>query len=302
MARPGGRRILKPTDRPTSGPSVPGLTAIVQVGGRGHEVLLSQGIDLSLPLSFSSDDPNLYGIPNAEKATFQAGQMIGDTRQGGSCNVDVLRLTPHCHGTHTECVGHITEERISIRETLPTGLIPCRIVSIEPESLCSAGETSRPALSAVDGQDLGVSARALRSELGDSATAFTEAIILRTLPNSTGKRNRTYAENGAPFLSIEAAAYLSQLGVRHILVDFPSIDRIFDDGEMAAHRTWWELEPGSHATPTGAARYRTITELVFVPNTVEDGIGFLSLHIPPFESDAAPSRPIFYVAHPVNLS
>ena len=42
------------------------------------------------------------------------GQFIGDTRMGGPCNFETYSITPHCNGTHTECVGHITNERVSI--------------------------------------------------------------------------------------------------------------------------------------------------------------------------------------------
>jgi hypothetical protein len=38
----------------------------------------------------------------------------------------------------------------------------------------------------------------------------------------------------------------------------------------------------------------TITEFIFVPNTVLDGTYFLNLQIAPFENDATPSKPILY--------
>ncbi len=38
----------------------------------------------------------------------------------------------------------------------------------------------------------------------------------------------------------------------------------------------------------------TITELIYVPNKVEDGTYFLNLQIAPFENDATPSKPILY--------
>ncbi len=52
----------------------------------------------------------------------QAGEFLGDTRSGGSCNAEVLTLTPHCNGTHTECIGHITDERITLAEVAAASL------------------------------------------------------------------------------------------------------------------------------------------------------------------------------------
>jgi hypothetical protein len=45
----------------------------------------------------------------------------------------------------------------------------------------------------------------------------------------------------------------------------------------------------------GAARPgATVTEMVFVPADVPDGLYALALHLPPFVTDAAPSRPLLY--------
>ena len=45
---------------------------------------------------------------------YHSETVIGDTKQGGSCNFDTITLTPHCNGTHTECMGHITHENVSV--------------------------------------------------------------------------------------------------------------------------------------------------------------------------------------------
>jgi hypothetical protein len=38
----------------------------------------------------------------------------------------------------------------------------------------------------------------------------------------------------------------------------------------------------------------TITDFIYVPNTIEDGEYLLNLMIAPFENDATPSKPILY--------
>ena len=39
----------------------------------------------------------------------------------------------------------------------------------------------------------------------------------------------------------------------------------------------------------------TITEFVFVANTIKDGRYFLNLQLAAFENDASPSRPVLYL-------
>ena len=41
-------------------------------------------------------------------------------------------------------------------------------------------------------------------------------------------------------------------------------------------------------------QHKTITEMIFVDNHIEDGSYLLNLQIPAFVSDAAPSRPIIF--------
>jgi len=116
-----------------------------------------------------------------------------------------------------------------------------------------------------------------------------------------------HASNGAPFLSIEAMQVLVAAGVQHLVVDLPSVDRLHDGGRMAAHHAYWEMERGespsasvpsasapSPSTPSESARTRTITELCYIPDIVPDGPYLLDLQVPPFRSDAAPSRPVLY--------
>src|SRR4051794_4105430 len=88
---------------------------------------------LSIPLLFNGPQPNAFGAPPARSEACMSGSLIGDTRRGGSCNFDSISLIPHCNGTHTECVGHITHERISVRDCLRDTFIPALLVSVEPE-------------------------------------------------------------------------------------------------------------------------------------------------------------------------
>ena len=117
-----------------------------------------------------------------------------------------------------------------------------------------------------------------------------EAVVIRTLPNTKDKLNRQYAHYNQPFLSQAAAIYLRNKGIKHLLVDLPSVDKEKDDGQLLAHKAFWDVD--------GDVRIdATITELIYVPNSVSDGKYILNLLIAPFQNDASPSKPVLYKLH-----
>ena len=120
---------------------------------------------------------------------------------------------------------------------------------------------------------------------------FLKGLIIRSYPNSEAKKNRDYTKENPPFLSNDAMEYIVSLGVEHILVDIPSVDRLLDDGYLSSHNIFWETKNREFNSNT---KHKTITEMIFVPEDVEDGKYLLNLQIPAFVSDAAPSRPILF--------
>jgi hypothetical protein len=66
-----------------------------------------------------------------------------------------------------------------------------------------------------------------------------------------------------------------------------------DSGILGNHRIFWGdgLNPKCEVNPNSE---KTITELAYIPNSVEDGFYFLNIQIPHFVCDAAPSRPLLY--------
>jgi hypothetical protein len=99
-----------------------------------------------------------------------------------------------------------------------------------------------------------------------------------------------------PFFAEEAIKLIVELGFKHLLVDLPSIDRLYDEGKLSNHRLFWNIEHGSFETNAGTRMHSTITELIYVPDSVADGQYLLNLQIAPFESDASPSRPVIFKA------
>jgi arylformamidase len=250
---------------------------------------MSQAYDISIPVK--SGDPQLsaFGSPPAYREAYAATGFIGDVRRGGSCNCDTYHFSPHLNGTHTECVGHITSARISLDEVTRGGLLPATLVTIRPVSASLSKERYDPSPRP---DDLLITGALLKEALKRSAPEFLTALIIRTLPNDHGKRSRDYGKIAPPYFSVEAMEDIGMIGVQHLLVDMPSIDRIDDEGKLTNHRMYWEVPPGAKYVERPSAK--TVTELVYVPDTVPDGNYLLNLQIAAFEGDAAPSRPVLY--------
>lgn len=254
----------------------------ITINGRDFQIDSSKPIDISIPLNFNGPQPIAYGVESAASKACEYRDLVGDTRRGGSVNFEQYTFIPHCNGTHTECVGHITHERISVTDCLKDVFIPALLVSVEPE---------------LDDIDRVISLDALKSAgVKTRATAGgADALIVRTLPNDDSKLTRRYGEeNIPPYFTTDVMGYIVECGFKHLLVDMPSIDRIFDEGKLLNHRIFWNVEQGSFETHSDTRICSTITELIFVPGGVEDGEYLLNLQIAPFASDAAPSRPILF--------
>ena len=263
----------------------------IDLSGKSYSLDLENPVDLSIPLRFNEAQPNTYGVPPAVSKAYEDEHFIGDTRRGGSCNFEVQTLTPHCNGTHTECAGHISLERISVSRTLKDLLIPSTLITIEPERADNTPESYVPDKSK---DDFLITAKQLYYKLNDSPKEFLKGVIIRTLPNEDSKKSRNYDKQPASFFSMEAMDYIAELGVDHLVVDIPSVDRAFDEGKLSAHHLFWAVPQGSHDIDPDAYSLKTITEMVFIPNDVADGNYFLNIQIPAFVADAAPSRPILY--------
>lgn len=227
--------------------------------------------DLSIPLQFGGPQPNAFGVDAA------MAKPLGDTLDGSSVNFAQLTFTPHCNGTHTECVGHITDARISVRDCLRDVVLRGLLISVEPS---------------IHNEDRLIGIDAL--EIAGITKGF-DALIVRTLPNDETKLSRTYdGENIPPYFTADAMQKIVDCGFKHLLVDLPSIDRIFDEGKLENHRIFWNVDAGSRAVGVQTRIHSTVTELIYVPNDVEDGEYMLNLQIAPFESDASPSRPVLF--------
>ncbi|XOV66631.1 MAG: cyclase family protein [Fluviicola sp.] len=230
-----------------------------------------QPLDISLGLSNTEDNPRAWYVAQPTFEPVRTEHYTGSVAEGGSVNFRDIFFNPHGHGTHTECLGHITKEVFSINDTMSEYFFEAQVISVKP--------THR--MNGVD-ED-----RVITLEQVKSFDINKEALVLRTLPNSTEKKSVNYSDTNPVYLEMEIASYLIERGVKHFLLDLPSVDRESDDGELAFHHAFWEV-------PENPNHERTITELIFVPDEVSDGEYILNLQVAPFENDAAPSRPVLF--------
>jgi kynurenine formamidase len=266
-----------------------------EVEGRRLNADFAQPLSIAIPLDFNGPQPSFYGAPAATSSPYRGSGFVGDTLEGGSCNCEQLTLIPHCNGTHTECVGHVTDDRVAIAERVRGGILLALLVSLHPVAARSTGEDSDPSPAA---SDLLVTAGSLEAAFALHQGPAPRALVLRTLPGPADRLTHAYRGGApAPYLSRQAAAWLVGRDIEHLVLDLPSADRADDAGRLTAHRLFFGLPPGSRHARDARRPQASITELAWVAPTIHDGWYLLDLQIPAFLTDAAPSRPLLYPVH-----
>lgn len=239
------------------------------------QIDLSNPIDISIPLSNTDANPIAWYIEKPEIKPVKFGDWVGKVSEGSSTNFNNIFFNPHGHGTHTECLGHITKEFYSINQCLKQFFFTAELISVEPK---------------LEGHDLIITKAQIKDGLDDETP---EAIVIRTLPNETAKKHRNYSRTNPPYLTEEAADYIKEIGIKHLLIDLPSVDREEDEGRLLAHKAFWNVKNVNHLN-SDARLNCTITEMIYVANEVPDGSYILNLQIASFENDASPSKPVLY--------
>jgi arylformamidase len=240
------------------------------------EVDLSKPIDISIPLTNTDANPIAWYIEKPAIEPVRFGDWIGKVSEGTSAtNFNNIFFNPHGHGTHTECLGHITRDFYSINQSLKLFFFTAELISVQPE---------------IDGDDWIITRSQIEAALQNK---MPEAIIIRTLPNHLEKLSMKYSNSNPPYLSESAAEFLREIGVLHLLIDLPSVDKEHDEGKLLAHKAFWNVKDVNNLND-GARHNATITEMIFVPDSVSNGSYLLNLQIAPFENDASPSKPVLY--------
>jgi kynurenine formamidase len=228
---------------------------------------LSKPIDVSLAVG---DITRAWFINPPQYQPVRLGEnWVGSVALGGDVNFFDITFNPHAHGTHTECLGHVTKERHSVNKALRGSWFVAELISVETEER--------------DGYKI-ITAAEIEKKCRHKEI---EALIIRTVPNSASKATENLSNTNWPFLEEAAAVFIRERGIKHLLIDQPSVDKEEDGGALAAHKAFWNI-------PQKPDLHSTITELIFVADEVPDGLYLLNLQVAPMENDAAPSRPVLY--------
>ena len=245
--------------------------AEINLNGYRVQVDLNKPIDISIPLHSGGENPNCYNSdePSFTPITNESG-FIGSVEKGGPCNHKRLQISPHGNGTHTECYGHISSDSdATIHRCLKSFHFMANLVTVTPEKANNGG--------------LVVTWNSLFSKL----TNIAPALIIRTTPNDASKVTKQYTGTNPPYIAREFVLEAVKKGVSHLLVDLPSVDKEDDDGKLQVHHDFWDY-------PQNPRKGSTITELIYVRDSVPDGLYLLNLQIASLESDASPSKPVLY--------
>jgi len=246
------------------------MISTIEHNGKTFRANLSSPIDISIPLK-EEQQPHVsaFYLPDIRYQAAESGSFVGSVERGGSCNVNNIYFSPHGNGTHTECIGHITREKYSVNDCLKEFFFVAQLITITP------GQS---------GEDKAVSREQLQKQIGNHQP---EALLIRTLPNDESKKAKNYSGTNPPYIHHDAAALACELGIKQLLIDLPSMDKEHDGGKLLAHRAFWNY-------PANPRIHSTITELIYVPSSVEDGMYLLNLQVASFDNDASPSRPLLF--------
>ncbi|MFP5437326.1 MAG: cyclase family protein [Bacteroidia bacterium] len=251
------------------------MQASIQYKDKTYSVRFNQPIDISLPITADGKNPVAWYQDQPEISPVQMGDWTGKVAKGASTNFNNIAFNPHAHCTHTECLGHITRDFFSINDALKTFFFISEVISVTPEEK--------------DGDWVITKAQIEEALYGKNP----EAIIIRTLPNIEQKKHKNYSHSNPPYLEEAAATFIRELRINHLLIDLPSVDREEDGGALLAHKAFWNVKDTLNLN-ADARHNATITELVFIPDTVQDGTYLLNLQIASFDNDASPSKPVLY--------
>ena len=251
------------------------MKATIEHNGATFTVDLSQPIDISIPLTNNEQNPIAWYIDKPIIEPVKMGDWVGKVSEGSSTNFNNIFFNPHGHGTHIECLGHITRDFYSINKALKQFFFISELVSVQPEA---------------QGEDLVITKLQIERALNGKTP---EALVIRTLPNTLDKKSKNYSNTNPPYIEEAAATYIRECGIKHLLIDLPSVDREQDEGKLLAHKAFWNVKDVDSLNDD-ARHDATITEMVFIKDEVKDGSYLLNLQIASFENDASPSKPTLY--------
>tara|TARA_B100001029_G_C15061583_1_gene459017 strand:- start:2243 stop:3052 length:810 start_codon:yes stop_codon:yes gene_type:complete len=264
------------------------LLVTISHNNQNYNVNTRDFFDISIPMNFNNKQPNFYDVKKSQLKYLNHDGKIFSVAKGAGCNVPEINLNIHCSGTHTECVGHLLEDSGNIGKILNDLLLPAILITVKPFPFSKNNESYHYKVG--DNEQV-LSKKTIENEINKWKFFSPKAIVVRTTPNIEEKKYFKYSQNLAPFFTNEALKFFYEIGIEHLVVDIPSIDRMVDGKILGNHRIFWGDGFNSRGKINPKSK-KTITELTYIPNSIKDGCYFLNIQIPHFVCDAAPSRPL----------
>ena len=231
---------------------------------------LDEPIDISIDLA-DAKCPLAFGAPAVKFYPLEEGNFIGSLEKGSPVNFYNVHINPHGNGTHTETALHIDSRAPNLFEVLKKTHMFCNVITIESFETRAQDDIVGMTSYNWDGIDFhGI-----------------DAIAIRTNPNTALKKTNDYTGTNPPYMSATLAAYLSGK-IDHLLIDLPSVDKEHDGGELSSHKHFWQTETSD------PVYNKTITELIYIDDEVEDGLYLLNIQALSWHLDTSPSRPVLY--------
>ncbi len=244
------------------------MKAKIKIHKKKYKVDLSKPMDISIALQHKKGTLAWY-VENPIIEPVIDGDFVGSVAKGASTNFNKITFYPHANATHTECIGHITKEFHSINQTLKTFFFLAELITITPENR---------------NDDLVITKEQIQKAIKSKKI---DTLILRTSPNDKSKLDKNYSNTNPPYLLEETAIYLREIGIKHLLIDLPSVDKEKDDGKLVSHKAFWNFNNKPRLDAT-------ITEFIYVKNSIKDNLYLLNLQIASIENNASLSKPVLY--------
>tara|TARA_X000000950_G_scaffold289396_1_gene412859 strand:+ start:6895 stop:7662 length:768 start_codon:yes stop_codon:yes gene_type:complete len=252
------------------------MIAEINLNNETFKVNLNNPIDLSLTSKVKNSFKAWY-VNEIKINSIKNDDFIGSVKDGGAVNFREILINPHGNMTHTESVGHISQEEINVNKLLQTHHFIAQLITIKPQKISINNKKGKKEVDEI------ISLNQIKNKILPNI----QALIIRSQKNYDELTNKNYSHTNWPFLAESSAAYIRNKGVQHLLIDQPSIDKEFDEGKLLAHRAFWNY-------PNEIDLKKTITELIGIPDHIKDGRYLLNLSLANIENDAVPSRPIIY--------
>ena len=288
------------------------MKAEVKLDGHVFRVDLLAGKSIARTISVAATKSTLdIGAIAVQSKTYRDGDFVGDMLAGGACNVSVLKINPHCCGTHTETLMHVlpTEAAAAgptIDSVAPTGLQLSLVLTLKTCSIAEAKDRDECFTENADSDDRLVSAAAVNAALEGATQSLprafaawnsskTKSLILRIADEDPATATAPWSfESGVPpYFTSDAIELLNDQSVVHLLVEFPSVDRLDDGGRLTNHHKFWNIDRESRDLAE-AWPSKTITEMIEISPSIKDGLYLLSIQTPPVRTDAMLSRPVLF--------